>query len=137
MKTYELLKTVKQVAEATDGVGVFSHRDIYETINNNDVKYPVLCMALQSMTVRENYKECTFQLYAAERLTNAEDNRQFATAQLMDIAEVYIHNLKQTDGIADVSYDRQYNVAAYQTMDKCVCIYATIDVIVESDYYVC
>ena len=117
MKTYQVLKTVKDTAEATPTVNYFYDRDIYQAVNQNEIRYPVLCMALQSITVRENYKTCTFQLYVAERLLNGEENRPYAVAECMDIAEEYLHNLQNADGILNVEYDRQYNVSEYQTMD--------------------
>lgn len=137
MKTYQILETVKNVANATQGVNSFSNRDIYNAINTNEVKYPIICMALESVTVRENYKTCTFQFYAAERLQNGEENRQYAMAELIDIAELYMHNLSITEGIVDVEFDRQYNIATYTTMDECVCIYSSVNIDIQNDYSVC
>lgn len=137
MTTYQTLQTVKDAAEETPSVNRYSDRDIYQTINKNDVNYPVLCMALQSMTVRENYITYTFQLYAAERLTNGEENRPYALAHLMDMAEEYIHTLSNKEGIVEVEFDRQYNQAEFQTMDFCICIYGIINVNVENTYFVC
>lgn len=137
MKAYQILKTVRDVANATPAINFFHNGDIYQAVNRNEVKYPILCMSLQSMTVRENYTTFTFQLYAAERLTNGEENREYAIAELMDLAEDYVHSLKNTDGILDVEFDRQYNNSTYQTMDMNVCIYGTIDIDVENEYMVC
>lgn len=137
MKNYQVLKLLKDVANATPSINFYFDRDIYQAVNQNEVKYPVLCMALQSVTVRENYKTLTFQLFAAERLTNGEENRPYAVAELFDIAEEYLHNVGKEDGIVEIEYDRQFNLAEYQTIDIVACIYGTVEIDVENDYQVC
>lgn len=137
MKTIDLLKTLEKTALNTDGVEHYSNVDIYDTINQNEIKYPVVCMALQYMTVKENFVSYTFQFYAAERLDNGENNRPFALAQLFDTAENYVAKLKQADGIIDVELDRQYNNSEYQTMDCVVCIYGVLTIDVEKEFSSC
>lgn len=137
MNTTQLLQTIEQAANDTTGINQFSHLDIYETINTNEIKYAVVCMVLQSMTVKENYVSYTFQFYAADRLNNAENNRNLIIAQLFDIAENYVANLRNADGVLDVEFDRQYNNSEYRTMDVVSCIYGTLTIDVESNFNAC
>lgn len=137
MKTIDLLKTLKETALNLDNINCYSDLDIYETINQNEIKYPVVCMALQYMTVKENFVSYTFQFYAAERLDNGENNRPFAVAQLFDTAENYVAKLKQQDGIIDVELERQYNNSDFQTMDCVVCVYGQLTIDVEKEFSNC
>lgn len=137
MKTIELLGVLREKALQTDGVNMYYNADIYKAVDGNDIKYPVICMALQNMTVKENYVSYMFQFYAAERLDNGENNRPFAVAQLFDIAEKYVAKLKQSTRILDVELDRQYNQSNFQTMDVVCCIYGTLTIDVESEFSTC
>ena len=137
MKTIELLEVLREKALQTDGVNMYYNEDIYKAVDGNDIKYPVICMALQNMTVKENYVSYMFQFYGAERLENDEKNKSFALAQLFDIAEMYVAKLKQSTGILDVELDRQYNQSNFQTMDVVCCIYGTLTIDVKSEFSTC
>lgn len=137
MTTIQLLQTIENTANQTQGINQFSHLDIYRTIDTNEIKYTVVCMVLQSMTVKENFVSYTFQFYAADRLNNAETNRNLIVANLFDIAENYVANLRNADGVLNIEYDRQYNNSEYRTMDVVSCIYGTLTIDVESEFNAC
>lgn len=137
MRTKELLNKIEEKAIVNPTINFYSDADIYKSVNQNEVKYPILCMALQNMTVRENFITYTFQLYAAERLTNGNENRSYAIAELFDICEDFVHEVEEIDGVLNVDYDRQWNVGDMQTMDLTICIYGQLNINIPNPYTVC
>lgn len=138
MRLFELQAIMKECALNVPMVKQYSDLDIYMTCNTGEVQYPILCAAIQYMTVKEQYISYTFQVYLADRLINDDKNRNDVIASEFDRAEEWVKLLKASDGILDVEYDRQWNTGQLpQLMDVCQCVYGQVTIEVRKEYDEC
>lgn len=102
MNQIELIKIIKNITYGVHQdfpVETFTNGDVYALWNNNSIKYSAVNLAIEDITVNDNYSEYNIILYYGDRLLQDDSNFNFIQIDGEKILTEIIENLKNVDGI--------------------------------------
>lgn len=137
MTVIELSSIIEDSFNALPQIKQVTFGDAYNVLNNTQVKYPIVSYAPLYMERDENLVTWTFRVYAAERLTDSQNNTMFNYSELISILEKGLTNVRNHDGIVNLDYPIRYNLANQKFMDVNTVVYADVDIVVLNDVSLC
>lgn len=106
MKLYNLIKTIKDISLSLPNIGSFYTGSVYELNKMQDVEYPAIVLTQEQHTVDVNNETETYGicLFAVDRLTSDDSNREDVQSWANEILLDVIHSLEQLNVIIQPNY---------------------------------
>lgn len=135
MNVNELINKIKQIALNQHVKSVYDG-DVYESWNSAEVKYSSVNVGLENISYDSNLCTYTVVLYYADRLLQDKANVNSIYSDGIRVLQSILNNLNQVDGV-DVTFPVNYTPFEQQFMDYLAGVYATVEIVCESELGLC
>lgn len=128
-----LFETIKTVYEGVEGVMSVYDDDAALSWNTQEVKYLSVAFSLQSSREMDGNVHHTFQIYAGDRLTDSQANRNELYNKLYNVLKTGINELTYTEGIVEVEDNRVYTYLPLKMFDVLAVCSLTVTIVVTDE----
>lgn len=137
MNLIQLIKKIEEVYNSNEYIESVINADPYYCYNNNEVKYMSVCFDIMSADVEENLITYNIKIYCADRLDDAQDNRNFIYQNTMTQILNGLHEIEKDEDIIEVKYPRHFDFASQKFADVLGCCYCDFSVTLINEFDKC
>lgn len=139
MNLQEIATELQNGFQSVGFVNSVYNGDVYDLWNNNEVRYLSACWELEMIETKENWKTYVLIIYAADRLMEAEVNKNAcwdAAEQAIETALNYLTLSGQSDNLF-IEEMRQYTPFTQKFADNLAGVYCRVRIQTPNEINLC